>query len=267
MSFHVPYLQVSLILLALFLQGCGTSSPAPVTDIGHASYTAKEYLVQKGDTLYSIAWRYDLDFRQLARANSISAPYLIMPGQHLALIESDVYQKNKPAGSSRSTVGRELAKENKQNDENDRNVSTKRVKKTAVEKKYPANSTDKGWLWPVSGKVVKAFSLRNDVNKGIDIAAAIGTPVVSSRSGHVVYAGSQLKGYGNLVIVRHDDTYLSAYAHNSRILVKEGQVVEQGQKIAEVGNTAAQRAKLHFEIRKQGKPINPLPLLQNNKYR
>ena len=122
-------------------------------------------------------------------------------------------------------------------------------------------SKDKGWLWPVSGKVVKQYSLQNKLSKGIDIAARTGTAIKSSRSGKIVYAGSALKGYGNLIIVRHDDVYLSAYAHNRVLLVKEGTIVKQGQKIAELGSSGTQSPKLHFEIRKKGKPINPLRLL------
>jgi lipoprotein NlpD len=124
--------------------------------------------------------------------------------------------------------------------------------------------TDKGWLWPVSGQIVRQFSPQNELSKGIDIAARIGTSIKSSRSGSVVYAGNGLKGYGNLIIVRHDDVYLSAYAHNRKILVKEGHLVKQGQRIAELGSSGTQSPKLHFEIRKHGKPINPLTLLPNN---
>jgi lipoprotein NlpD len=113
----------------------------------------------------------------------------------------------------------------------------------------------------VTGKVVRTFSPQNELSKGIDIAASTGSTIISSRSGKVVYAGNGLKGYGNLVIVRHDEIYLSAYAHNRVLLVKEGTRVSQGQKIAELGSSGTHSPKLHFEIRKHGKPINPLTLL------
>jgi lipoprotein NlpD len=113
----------------------------------------------------------------------------------------------------------------------------------------------------VNGQVIAKFSKTKKLNKGIDIAAPIGTAIKSSRSGSVVYAGSRLKGYGNLIIVKHDKGFLSAYAHNQSILVKEGDWVKQGQKIATLGSTASNRPKLHFEIRQSGKPVNPLKYL------
>ena len=110
-------------------------------------------------------------------------------------------------------------------------------------------------VWPVQGPVIGKFD--GSRNKGIDIAGQAGTPVVAAEAGKVVYAGSELRGYGNLVIVKHNDQLLTAYAHNRKILVKEGQQVSRGQKIAEMGNTDSETVKLHFEIRKQGKPVDP----------
>ncbi len=128
----------------------------------------------------------------------------------------------------------------------------------------PAGSDDGGdridWLWPATGKLVTGFSDTANL-KGIDIAGKAGQPVVASAAGKVVYAGSGLRGYGKLVIVKHSDTFLSAYAHNSEILVKEGQQVTRGQKIAEMGNSDSDQVKLHFEIRRQGKPVDPLKFL------
>jgi lipoprotein NlpD len=116
------------------------------------------------------------------------------------------------------------------------------------------------WVWPVRGKVVSGFSDAASL-KGIDIAGASGQPVAASAGGKVVYAGTGLRGYGKLIIIKHNGTYLSAYAHNKEILVKEGQQVAKGQKIAEMGNTDADQVKLHFEIRRQGKPVDPLRYL------
>jgi lipoprotein NlpD len=115
------------------------------------------------------------------------------------------------------------------------------------------------WGWPVHGKMIGGFS--ESTNKGIDIAAKIGDPVIATASGKVVYSGSALRGYGKLIVIKHNATYFSAYAHNNEILVKEGQLVVKGQKIAEVGNTDADQPMLHFEIRKQGKPVDPLKYL------
>jgi lipoprotein NlpD len=112
-----------------------------------------------------------------------------------------------------------------------------------------------GWIWPGKGTVINGFD--ESKNKGLDISGAAGDPVVAAAEGRVVYAGSGLRGYGNLIILKHNNTYLSAYAHNQTLLVKEDQTVKKGQKIAEMGNTDADRVKLHFEVRRQGKPVDP----------
>jgi lipoprotein NlpD len=116
------------------------------------------------------------------------------------------------------------------------------------------------WLWPATGKIVTGFSDTANL-KGIDIAGKAGQPVIASAAGKVVYAGTGLRGYGKLVIVKHNNSYLSAYAHNKDLLVKEGQQVTRGQKIAEMGNTDSDEVKLHFEIRKLGKPVDPIKYL------
>ncbi|HWC45033.1 MAG TPA: peptidoglycan DD-metalloendopeptidase family protein, partial [Casimicrobiaceae bacterium] len=116
------------------------------------------------------------------------------------------------------------------------------------------------WMWPAKGKIVTNFSETANL-KGIDIAGTAGEPVRASAPGRVVYAGNGLRGYGKLIIIKHNDTYLSAYAHNREILVKEGQQVTRGQKIAEMGNTDADQVKLHFEIRRHGKPMDPTKYL------
>ena len=127
-----------------------------------------------------------------------------------------------------------------------------------LEKPVESASTGDGvpWIWPASGKIIGTFS--ENGSKGVDIAGKAGDPVVAAGDGKVVYSGTGLRGYGKLVIVKHNDTYLSAYAHNQNILVKEGQSVTKGQKIAEMGSTDADQVKLHFEVRRQGKPVDPL---------
>jgi lipoprotein NlpD len=129
-----------------------------------------------------------------------------------------------------------------------------------AEPKPAAVSDDVAWGWPATGKLIGQFS-ETGANKGIDIAAKVGDPVIAAGPGKVVYSGQGLRGYGRLVIIKHNNTYLSAYAHNSNLLVKEGQAVTKGQKIAEAGNTDSDVPKLHFEIRRQGKPIDPIKLL------
>ena len=118
-----------------------------------------------------------------------------------------------------------------------------------------------GWAWPASGAIIGRFSSNGSLNKGIDIAGELGQPVLAASGGSVVYAGSGLRGYGELVIIKHSDTYVSAYGHNRRLLVREGQQVKVGQQIAEMGSTGTDRVKLHFEIRRQGKPVDPMQYL------
>jgi lipoprotein NlpD len=115
------------------------------------------------------------------------------------------------------------------------------------------------WIWPASGKTIGTFS--EGGNKGVDIAGKAGDPVIASADGKVVYSGEGLRGYGKLVIIKHNATYLSAYAHNQTVLVKEGQSVSKGQKIAEMGSSGTDKVKLHFEVRRQGKPVDPLKYL------
>ena len=254
--------QLILLLVVCALSACGTSVHAPVTELRQPPLTAKTYIVQKGDTLFAIAWRFDLDYRLLAKANNIHRPYIIKPRDTIYLTESgrSKSRANNPTKNNKIAVER-----NKKPTRQKTTNKTGIVKRNGVEKRYkPTLQTVKNesWRWPVSGKVVRYFSPKDKLSKGIDISAKTGAPIVSSRSGEVVYAGSQLKGYGNLIIIRHDAVYLSAYAHNRKILVKEGQQVKQGHKIAELGSSGTQSPKLHFEIRRQGKPINPLKLLE-----
>lgn len=134
--------------------------------------------------------------------------------------------------------------------------SKQNVNKT-VNKPKPSNDKVAKWLWPTQGRVVKNFSAGDQGNKGIDIAGQRGQSIVSTAAGTVVYSGNALRGYGNLVIIKHNDHYLSAYAHNDRLLVKEGQSVKAGQKIATMGSSGTNSVRLHFEIRYQGKSVNP----------
>jgi len=131
-------------------------------------------------------------------------------------------------------------------------------KKSIKETKTVSAKPPGDWRWPVKGKILHKFSKRNN---GIDIVAKTGTPVVATSSGKVVYAGNGLRGYGNLLIIKHNTTYFSAYAHNRRLFVKEGITVKTGEKIAEVGSTGTDLVKLHFEIRKDGNPVDPLKYL------
>lgn len=249
------YLNILKVLLlfisALVLVACSSSQHVPVVEssvIEKKPPANQRYVVQKGDTLYGIAQRYSLNYIRLAQANNIPAPYHIFPGDTLFLREAPrlatapaVKPASKPTAKPAAT----------------KSAAAKPAPKPA-ENSVPYTQPGP-WIWPVKGKIIKTFD--NGLNKGVDVVAAIGTPIRSSKAGTVIYAGSQLKGYGNLIIVRHDARYLSAYAHNREIFVKEGQQVNQGDVIAELGMSGTQTPKLHFEIRQDGKPINPLGLL------
>jgi lipoprotein NlpD len=123
--------------------------------------------------------------------------------------------------------------------------------------------TPAGWAWPTKGTLISRYSSNGSLNKGIDIGGDLGQPVLAASGGTVVYAGNGLRGYGELIIIKHNETYVSAYGHNRRLLVREGQQVKVGQTIAEMGSTGTDRVKLHFEIRRQGKPVDPLQYLPN----
>jgi lipoprotein NlpD len=251
------FLILGMAILAMLLGGCaGKSGYAPVSSIDYSKSkklsvrekSASHHVVSRGETLYSIAWNYGKNFKQLAALNGIKAPYTIYPGQRIKLKTPSKPKRSKPAKSNKN---------------NDVKRSTKPKEKVPIVRQ----STEKRsvgkiqWQWPASGKVIGTFSSNARFNKGIDIAGKLGEPVYSAAKGRVVFAGSGLRGYGKLVIIHHDDKYLSAYAHNNKLLVKENQIIKAGQKIAEIGSTGTNRPKLHFEIRKDGKPVNPLHYL------
>lgn len=242
---------ISIVLL-LTLTACGGSQAvAPV-----GSYKSKStqkppssYAVKSGDTLYSISWRYGMDYKTVASINNIRAPYTIYVGQKLRFKGSRTAAK-KP--TTRTTTKTYTSKK-----------ATTTTKKIATKKSntvYSANRTLK-WQWPVHGKIISTYSESAAGRKGIDIAGKSGQSIKAAAAGKVVYSGNGLARYGNLIIIKHNDAYLSAYAHNKALLVKEGHSVHVGQKIATLGRTGTQRDQLHFEIRRNGKPVDPMRFL------
>lgn len=257
-------MRISIIICAfvLLLHGCGSAPPAPIEDrrARHQGATPAAYTVKAGDTLYGIAFTYGLDFRQLATINGIAAPYTIYPGQRLALRGQ---AKTQPSTSSRpSTTTAALPKPTV-------SQPTGTAKKPAPVTKSSSSRVTTGapytggpvtnWRWPANGRVSRGYS--GSVHKGIDIAGSRGDSIVATAAGKVVYAGTGIAGFGELLIVKHNEHYLSAYGHNDRLLVSEGDTVGSGQKIAEKGSSGTDTVKLHFEIRKDGKPIDPTRLL------
>lgn len=266
---------VLVFLMILTISGCSNrSKPAPVVDVQGSlplsqriknSVTGSEYIVKKGETLYSIAWRADVDIRTLAAINDIKAPYNIYPQQKLFLTK----KSSKPSRNNTKSKNTNYAKQKvvkkpiaqKKKQEYGGNVAGQKTSRKAPPQSKAFSQKIRHWKWPAKGKVINKFSTAKQGNKGIDIAGRRGDSVRATADGKVVYAGDALQGYGQLVIVKHNDDYLSAYAHNDRILVKEQQLVKAGQLIAKMGDTDAERIMLHFEVRFRGKSVNPMKYL------
>ncbi len=230
--------------------------------------------VVAGDTLYSIAWETGRDYRELAIWNKIAPPYTIKPGQQIRVLppEKATAASTKPANPSKPPAKSVTAKPSapkpvaKPATPPAKPVATKPAatrtdtKTTTAKSSTPLTPPKSGdWAWPADGPILNQYSESN--SKGLDIGGSKGATVRAAAGGRVVYQGSGLRGYGQLIIIKHSDEFLSAYAHNDRIHVKEGDVVKRGQKIADMGSTGTDRAKLHFEIRRQGTPIDPLKYL------
>lgn len=324
---------VSLLLLASLLGCAGSGSRAPVEDRhGRSSPSTMQYVVQRGDTLYSIAFRYGLDYRKVAQVNRIASPYVIYPGQTIYLwtvastpayvappvetpppvtppntsavtaapgaspvivtavpgmagvsaakptLPRPVYQADSPAVAPAGTTTTPSVPVTTPSVAAGAPpagvksvptpvpvvpapVSTPKPAPAPTPAPPPAAPRGKvtGWLWPARGKVSRGYS--SSVHKGIDISGNRGDPIYAVADGVVVYAGTGIVGFGELVILKHNDIYISAYGHNDRLLVRENDVVRAGQTIAEKGSSGTDTVKLHFEIRKEGKPVDPLRLL------
>lgn len=194
------------------------------------------HVVRRGETLYSIATAHDMDWRELARRNGIRPPYTLHVGQRLVLAGKTATQDGAVADPAPK-------------------ASAKNSRRQAA----PPPPVGKiAWIWPTEGRVVTTFVQGHATRKGIDIAGELGQPVRAAASGEVVYSGSGLAGYGKLIILKHDERFLSAYAYNQKLLVSEGQAVQSGQIIARMGQAEAGKPMLHFEIRLDGNPIDPL---------
>ncbi len=303
----------TLLLITTVLAGCSSSGHrAPVIERGEAAkknavpeaasnkssrekdWRPEMHVVQKGDTLYSIAFNYGFDYHELAELNAIKDPGVISIGQEIHLfpgraktattaapviakpIEAksvEILLKEQPKLVKYPYSEAAMAKIDKVQEQTQFAATVKAGSIPKPEVKpdsQPAIATDSSadegdeaalqWAMPAQGKLIGRFS-ESANRKGIDIAGKLGQPILASASGKVVYSGSGLRGYGKLIIIKHNKTYLSAYAHNDKVLVKEGQSVTRGQKIAEMGNTDANEVKLHFEVRRLGKPVDPAKYL------
>lgn len=265
-------------------------------NIPKGSYTGgSTYTVKRGDTLFYIAWVTGNDFRDLAQRNNVPAPYELNVGQTLqvgnssgtpitggnAITQADAKAQgivpnpaqnsgtvvaSKPVITYSETSGEQSANKMLPNNRPSGTVQTPVTAPTVSTTEPTASSTStsspiSSWRWPTEGKVIENFAADDGGNKGIDIAGSKGQAIVATADGRVVYAGNALRGYGNLIIIKHNDDYLSAYAHNDTMLVREQQEIKAGQKIATMGSTGTSSTRLHFEIRYKGKSVNPLRYL------
>jgi lipoprotein NlpD len=317
--------RVVVVLFALLLTACETNPPAPVIERASTNkpkppeakpvdaktaatkdWRPDSHVVKKGDTLFGIGLEYGIDYKEIAAANNIIAPYQIKIGQTIdlrsfktkAAVPAETTKTEdgvviSPIKTEPTVTGQETSKpvvsavtpvlsEPKAvrepyslealNRTNAKPIASKPTETKPTDAKpieaKPADSNASGddesitWTWPTQGKVSARF---NEVsNKGIDIAGSTGQAINAASAGKVIYSGSDLRGYGKLVIIKHNKTYLSVYAHNSKIVAKEGQAVAAGQKIAEMGNTDSNSVKLHFEIRRLGKSVDPARYLSQN---
>ncbi|ELY6244998.1 peptidoglycan DD-metalloendopeptidase family protein [Cronobacter universalis] len=232
-------LKTLCLLFCLFLTSC-SSNKAGVSDATKGGYSGSVYTVKRGDTLYRISRITGTSVSELARLNGISAPYTIEVGQRLRVRSSS------GSASSRKTASRQATA----------------ARKTASLPKVDAPPPgQRCWRWPTSGKVVMGYSTADGGNKGIDIAGRRGQPIYASAAGRVVYVGNQLRGYGNLIMIKHNEEYITAYAHNDTMLVNNGQQVKAGQKIATMGSTGSDSVGLHFQLRYRATAIDPLRYL------
>jgi len=296
-----------LLIISSILAGCAsTRTRAPVYEKAEAQRKAaaesgspqrekdwrpRKYVVQKGDTLYSIAFNYGFDYHELADMNGISDPKVISIGQEIRLFPSkassakvvttpvEIEIKEQPklvkypysdaavaqiekvqkTAVPPSSIPSSVAPVDKEETNAEAESETE-----AIDAPDEAKEGTPDWAVPTKGKLIAGFS-ESARRKGVDIAGKLGQPIFASASGKVVYSGSGLRGYGKLIIIKHNQIYLSAYAHNDKILVKEGQNVTRGQKIAVMGKTDSKNVKLHFEVRRLGKPIDPAKFIKFGK--
>lgn len=241
-------LVLAAIVASAVLAGCASrTSQAPVADMSENTIqrsSTGSYVVRPGDTLYKIAQAHNLSVGELTRLNNISDPSQLRVGQVLRLNGSAPVVPQAPADSG-STVATPAPVKPAQTAE-----------PSSVARASDANLIS--WGWPAQGKIIQGF---NTNTKGIDIAGAEGEPVLAAADGKVMYAGNGVRGLGNLILLGHSNGFITAYAHNQSLLVKTGQQIKKGEKIAAIGQTDTTSPRLHFEIRRRGTPVNPLSYL------
>ena len=248
---------IVLICVALTLSACGN----------HVYHR-----VERGDSLYSLGWQYDQDYRQVAAWNNLKSPYVLAPGQWLRVAPPTDGQVPPEAGSrkrppplqgarSAAVAAPALGKSKAPAEPAAPVIATVVPVPSPTVTKPTPGITPQAWQWPTRGELVRTFAADEPGKKGVDIRGRLGQPILSAAAGRVVYGGNGLVAYGNLLIIKHDNNYLTAYAHNHKLRVQEGDSVIAGQHIADMGKSGAEQVMLHFEIRYQGKPVDPLRYL------
>lgn len=256
--FALSATRILCVCFFVVLVGCAATSSrefsAPVMEGWQSSHAQSRHIVQYNDeSLYAIAFRYGYDFRTLAESNHLKSPYHLKAGQVIYL-SAAMGQKEKiirPTQRQQLPATPSLLR--------GPYLPLRQHIEEHMEERMEEGAAVSRWNWPVQGRVIESFTLRN---KGIDIAGRQGQPVLATAAGEVVYSGNGLRGYGNLIIIKHNDNYLSAYAHNHKLWVHEGQHVKALQRIADMGSSDCRLVKLHFEIRRGGRPVNPLMFLR-----
>lgn len=253
-------------LAVLCLQGCSAPhDPAPVDrlyrgktflDYERASLNQATYRVQAGETLYSIAFRANMDLREIAQLNGLSDPYVIFVGQELQLRPSVTESTSGASPTSRAVAGRDTREYGESHRQNDAQTTGMNHSAT-TQGQVPSNLHEVRWQWPSQGRVVRRFSAQQAGGRGIEFSGNRGDPVFAAASGRIVYVGSALRGYGQLIIVKHNDDYITAYGHNDQLLVREQQWVEAGEQIATMGSSGRDDVRLRFELRFRGNSVNP----------
>jgi lipoprotein NlpD len=253
------------LLCVIWLVACGAGPPAPVRDIASRppAQVPGEYVVKRGDTLYSIAFQYGYSYQEVAAWNNIRPPYTIYIGQRLRVTTpgSGAAPSPPPVATAPPPVTRPVPDSPPYPPSLSVPAPSAPLPSVPVAPARPVLSNGPvRWRWPVQGRLLKRFDAAATGRKGIDIGGAPGQPVYAAADGQVVYSGSGLIGYGQLIIIKHNKALLSAYAFNRKLLVEEGHAVTGGQLIAEMGSHNGQ-AMLHFEIRNDGKPVDPMSYL------